>query len=57
MSINYITIIGNLWLISSIPSHVYDWFNAAGRVPVSDTFQDLGMTVTRSRSKRSIAIE
>jgi len=52
-----IMIIGSLKLISSIASRLYDRFKAAGRVPVPDTFQYLGMTVTRSRSKRSIAID
>jgi len=50
-------IIGNLTLISSIVPWLYDRFKAAGCVPVPDTFQYLGMTVTRSRSKRSIAIQ
>jgi len=51
-----IMIIGNLKLISSIDSRLYDRFKAAGRVLVPDTFQYLGMTVTQDRSKRSIAI-
>jgi hypothetical protein len=51
-----IVIIGSLKLISSIASWLYDRFKAAGHVPVPDTFKYLGMTVTRNRSKRSIAI-
>jgi hypothetical protein len=55
--IDNIIIIGNLKLISSIASQLYDQLKAAGCVPVPDTFQHLGMTVTRSRSKRSIAMD
>jgi hypothetical protein len=52
-----IMIIRNLKLVSSIASWQYGRIKAAGRVPVSDTFQYLGITVTQSRSKRSIAID
>jgi hypothetical protein len=55
--VDAIMIIGNLKLISSISSRLYEQFNAAGRVPVRDTFHSLGMTVTRNRSKRSISID
>jgi len=51
-----IMMIGTLVLIASIASPLYDRFKGAGQVPVPDTFQYLGMTVTRDRSKRSIAI-
>jgi len=54
--VDNIMIIGGLKLISSIASRLYDRFNAAGRVPVPDTVQYLGVTVTRNRNKRSIAI-
>jgi hypothetical protein len=50
-------IIGTSALVASIASQLYDRFKAAGQVPVPDTFQYLGMTVTRDRSKRSIAID
>jgi len=52
-----IMIIGKSVLVASIASRLYDRFNAAGQVPVPDTIQYLGMTVTRDRSKRSIAID
>jgi len=52
-----IMIIGTSVLVASIASRLYDRFKAAGQVPVPDTFQYLGMTVTRDRSKRSIAID
>jgi hypothetical protein len=52
-----IMIIGSLKLISSIASRLYDRFKAAGRVPLPDIFQYVGMTVTRNRSKWSIAID
>jgi len=48
-------IIGKSVLIASIASRLYDRFKAAGHVPVPDTLQYLGMTVTRHCSKRSIA--
>jgi len=41
-----IMIIGSLKILSSIASRLYDQFKAAGRVPVHDTFQYLGVTVT-----------
>ena len=50
-------IIGTSVLVASIASRLYDRFKAAGQAPVPDTFQYLGMTVTRDRSKRSIAID
>jgi hypothetical protein len=50
-------IIGPSVLITSIASQLYDRFKATGLVPVPDTFQYLGMTVTEDRSKRSIAID
>jgi hypothetical protein len=50
-------IIGKSALVASIASRLYDRFKAAGQVPVPDTFQYLGMTVTRVRRKRSIAID
>jgi len=52
-----IMIIGTSVLVASIASRLYDRFKAAGQVPVPDTFQYLGMTVTRDRSKRSIPID
>jgi len=52
-----IMIIGTSVLVASIASRLYDQFKAAGQVPAPDTFQYLGMTVTRDRSKRSIAID
>jgi len=52
-----IMIIGKSALVASIASRLYNRFKAAGQVPVPDTFQYLGMTVTRYRSKRSIAID
>jgi hypothetical protein len=52
-----IMIIGKSALVASIASRLYDRFKAAGQVPVPDTLQYLGMTVTRDRSKRSIAID
>jgi hypothetical protein len=50
-------IIGTLVLVASIAFRLYNRFKEAGQVPVPDTFQYLGMTVTRDRSKRSIAID
>jgi len=50
-------IIGKSALVASIASRLYDRFMAAGQVPVPDTFQYVGMTVTGDRSKRSIAID
>jgi hypothetical protein len=41
-----IMIIGTSVLVASIASRLYDRFKAAGHVPVPDTFQYLGMTVT-----------
>jgi hypothetical protein len=52
-----IMFIGASVLVASIASRLYDRFKAAGHVPVPDTFQYLGMTVTRDRRKRSIAID
>jgi hypothetical protein len=52
-----IMIIGTSVLVPSIASRWYERFKAAGHIPVPDTFQYLGMTVTRDRSKRSIAID
>jgi hypothetical protein len=52
-----ITIIGKAVLVASIASRLYDRFKAAGQVPAPDTLQSLGMTVTRDRSKRSIAFD
>jgi len=52
-----IMIIGTSVLVASFASRLYDRFKAAGQVPVPDTFQYLGMTVTRHRSKRSIDID
>jgi hypothetical protein len=46
-----IMIIGTSVLVASIASRLYDRFKAAGQVPVPDTFQYLGMTVTQDRSK------
>ena len=51
-----IMIIGKSVLVTSIASRLYDRFKVAGQVLVPHTFQYLGMTVTRDRSKRSIAI-
>jgi len=48
--------VGTSVRVSSIASRVYERFKAAGHVSVPDTFQYLGMAVTRDRSKRSIAI-
>ena len=39
-------IIGTLVLVAYNASRLYDRFKAAGQVPVPDTFQYLGMTVT-----------
>jgi len=50
-------IIGTSVLVASVASGLYHRFKAAGPVPVPDTFQYLGMTVTRDRSKRSITID
>jgi hypothetical protein len=55
--IDDIMIIGTSVFVASIESRLYDRFKAAGQVPVPDTFQYLGMRVTRDRSKRSIAID
>jgi len=55
--VDNIMIIGKSILVASIASRLYDRFKDAGEVPVPDTFQYLGMTVTRHRSKRSIAID
>jgi len=52
-----IIIIEKSVLVASIESQLYDRFKAAGQVPVPDSVQYLGMTVTRERSKRSIAID
>jgi len=41
-----ITIIGKSVHVASISSRLYDRFKATGQVPVPDTFQYLGMTVT-----------
>jgi len=49
--VDHIMIIGKSALAASIASRLYDRFKAVGRVPVPDTFQYLGMTVTRDRSK------
>jgi len=48
--------IGTSVLVAFIASRFYDQLMAPGQVPVPDTFQYLGMTVTQDRSKRSIAI-
>jgi hypothetical protein len=50
-------IIGSSALVTSIASRLHGRFKAAGQVPVSDTFQYLGMTITRNREKRSITID
>jgi hypothetical protein len=55
--IDDIMLIGKSARVASIASRLYDRFKAAGQVPLRDTFQYLGMTVTRDRSKRSIAID
>jgi len=55
--IDNIMIIGCMKPISFIASWLYDRFKAAGRVPLPDTFQYLAMTVTRNRTKWSIAID
>jgi len=52
-----INIIGKSVLVTSIASRLYDPFKAAGQIPVPDTFQCLGNTATRDRSKQSIAID
>jgi len=57
MYVDDIMIIDSLKLTSSIASQHFDRFKAAGCVPVPDTFQYLGTTVTRNLSKWSIAIE
>jgi hypothetical protein len=44
-------------LVASIASRLYNRFKAAGHVLMPDTFQYLGMMVTRDRSNRSIAID
>jgi hypothetical protein len=36
---------------------LYDRFKTGGQVPVSDTFQYLGMMVTQNRQRKSIAID
>jgi len=54
--VDNIMIISTLDLVASIAPRSYEPFNAAGRVPVPDTFQYLGMMVTRNRGKQSIAI-
>jgi len=41
-----IMIIGKSAHVASIASRLYNLFKAAGQVPVPDTFQYLGMTVT-----------
>ena len=50
-------IIGTLVLIASIASRLYDSFKTTGQVPVPDTFQYLGMTVTPDHNKQSIGID
>jgi len=52
-----IVIVGTSARVASISSRLYDRFKAGGQVPVSDTFQYLGMTVTRDRQRKSIAID
>jgi len=54
--IDDIMIIGKSALVASSAARLYDRFKAAAHVPVPDTFEYLGMTVTRDHSKRSIAI-
>jgi hypothetical protein len=46
VSVDDLMIIGTSVLVTSIASRLYDRFTAAGHVPVPDTFQYLGMTVT-----------
>jgi len=55
--IDDIMIIGTSVLVAAIASGLYDRFKAAGQVPAPDISQYLGMTVTRDRSTRSIAID
>jgi len=50
-------IIGSLALVTSIASRFHDRFKAAGQVPVPDTVQYLGMTITRDHKKRSFTID
>jgi len=52
-----IMIVGTSVLIASIASPLYDRFKGAGEVQVPDTFQYLGMTVTRDGRKQSNAID
>jgi hypothetical protein len=52
-----IMIIGSSAIVTSIASRLHDRFKAAGQVPVPDTFQYLGMTITRDRKTRSITID
>jgi len=49
-------IIAILKLIASIACRLDDQFKAAGRVPVPNPIEYLGMSVTRYQSKQSIAI-
>jgi hypothetical protein len=55
--IDDIMIIGTSVHVASIASRSYDGFEVATHVPVPATFQYLGMTVARDRTKRSIAID
>jgi len=55
--VDNIMITGQSVLVASIASRLYDRFKTAGQDPVPDTFQYLGMMVTRDGSKRSIAID
>jgi hypothetical protein len=52
-----IMIIGISVLVVSIASPMYDRFKAASQVSAPDTVQFLSVTVTRDRSKLSIAID
>jgi hypothetical protein len=56
VEVDDIMIMGKSGLVASIASRLYDRFNAAGNVPVPNTFQYLGKMVTHDRSKPSIAI-
>jgi hypothetical protein len=54
--IDDIMIISSSARVASISSQLYDRFKARGLVPVSHTFQYLGMMVTQDRQRMSIAI-
>jgi hypothetical protein len=52
VNVDDIMIMSSSVLVASMASRLCDWFKASGHVPVPDTFQYLGMTVTEDRIKR-----